>query len=177
MIAASVLIKKYSCAFVNIFHGELSVSVIDNIDRCHKYLKGHREALFYLRLSAIPDSVKDGMLRNLFNNFNLKAPFDSLISILTKDKRLYLIEEIMAKISMLAKQMNGIIDCTVSSAVPLADEQRREIESLLVEKTRKKVRITYVIDKNLIAGIRIVSAIFLWEYSVRQQLRLLEQFI
>ena len=71
---------------------------------------------------------------------------------------------------MIMEQQN-IASFTIESAHPLSAEQEREVADLLAQLTGKTIIYEYMINKDLIAGLRLHSANYLWERSLEQYLR------
>ena len=60
---------------------------------------------------------------------------------------------------------------TITSAIPLMQEDKQIIVHFLTEKTKMTVHADYQTDPTLIAGIRVKSQNYLWEKSVARLLR------
>ena len=127
-----------------------------------------------MKVSAIPDHLKKEFFINLFKKHHAYIEgIDKLIDLLITDKRLMLMADILYEISHLYMQQHAIIDWTISSSDELSPEEKKSLEQFLVQKTAMQIVPTYIIDQTLIAGIRLQSDTFLWEYSVKSQLNAL----
>lgn len=81
--------------------------------------------------------------------------------------------DVVEQIMLAYREHKGLLEVTCRTAVPLTDEQVAAIHEFLHEKTGKKIILIMVIDSSLLAGIRLQSETFLWEYSIGRQLQAL----
>ena len=171
----SVVAKKYAAAFLNVYMSYLKPNFIDRLDNLIKLMGQHREALFYIKLSCIPDTIKKEALNKLFEQFGLEKEFGYLINLLVEHKRLFMLYQVLEYMRELYKQRNGIIECTITYSHPVSREALEEIEAFYEKKSgNTKVIYKAYTDKNLIAGIRIQSDTYLWEHSIAKQLEALK---
>jgi F-type H+-transporting ATPase subunit delta len=71
---------------------------------------------------------------------------------LAENRRLGYIPEISALFDALKDQAEGVVDVTVTSAVPLAAAQQQALSQALERKLKRTVRLHYATDSNLIGG-------------------------
>ena len=69
------------------------------------------------------------------------------------------------------------MEFSVLSAHDLDKKELTTIQHFLEEKTKKTIIYNHKINKDLIAGIRLLSNTLLWEHSIAQQLRDAEQLL
>lgn len=164
----TIVAKKYAQAFANIFLDTLSLQDYDNMQMAAANI--NKQVLFFLRLPVLDSSVKKNALNTLSKRFKLPSSVQRLLHVLLHDNRLFLICDVLRYICSLYRQYKHISEFAIISSHPLTKDKIEVIKHFLVQMTRQNIMYTYKIDKELIAGIRLQSDTFLWEYSIRQRL-------
>lgn len=176
-LAQKALARLYAQAFEQVFTTQLSDAVVQQLWQAVKVLTAQSSVSFYLGLTVISDVEKEKALATFFTGYGCAALLAPLLKLLAEHKRLFLIGEVVEQIIAVYQERHGIVEAQLKTAQPLSAEQQRFIEQYLCTSTAKKVRLTQEIDQTLIAGIRVESAQWLWEYSVAQQLRAIRALI
>lgn len=167
----AILAKKYAAAFLNIFIHELPDSVLDELEALSAFLHAHEQSLFYLKLACIKSNVKRDVLIKLFARFGLCGiPFERFIGLIALHKRLSLITEIVEQLATLYKERKNIVEVEIKSSIPLNDHEQHIFEKFMERALQKTIRYRAIVDASLIAGVRMQSDTWLWEYSIRQKL-------
>ena len=166
----SLLARRYAQAYLNIFGQKYTHEHSMLIAPLMYYMRTHKEALFYLKLSCIKSSVKKNILSKMFAAYGLKDDFDTLLDVLIKHKRLFMLSEVLYCIAQLYKKRNNIIEWTVKSASLMQPEDLEIVYHFLEKKTGMHAEYTYKTDPTLLAGIRLQSNTYLWQHSIRRQL-------
>jgi F0F1-type ATP synthase delta subunit len=167
----NIVARTYARAYMRVFGKELPDDFLHKIQELQLFFKDHREALFYIKISLIPQLIKQQVLLRLCERYGLTIGISQLLTLLANHKRLYLMNKIVNALGEEYKRVQGIESFTVSAAHDLSDDQINEIRTALAQLIRGKVAITIVRDESLIAGFRAISRNYKWEYSVRQLLR------
>ncbi len=171
------LIHKYVRAFLNVHAQQLSDAQVKQIGQISNFFKSHRHTVFFLKLPAQFTAIKEAMIKKLIDQLNIAVSLQSLISLLLKQQRLFLLPAICAAIEQEFEQQNGIMRFTISSSHALSEKQEQLITHFLENKTGKKIEFVEKIDPQLIAGVRLQSDTLLWEYSIAKQLRDAERLL
>ncbi|HVX00005.1 MAG TPA: F0F1 ATP synthase subunit delta [Candidatus Babeliaceae bacterium] len=169
------LAKKYARAFMAIYGDSLTQAIIDQIKALTSYLKHHREAFFYLKLSSINDHVKEEVLQRLYNRFELSPLLNKLTHLLATHRRFFLLPIILEDIVKLYNKAHDIAEYRVSSVVPLSELQKNQIDAFIRQQTGTVPLISYNLNPKLLAGIRIQGDFVAWEQSLQKQLRAIER--
>lgn len=165
----SLISKRYALAFLNIF--SLSREQIDRIKQAISFLDQHDEVFLMLKIPLLAAAKKEEALHDyLINKYALPESFSVLIRVLSAEKRLFIINEVMRWIVQLYQENKEIELFEIASADSLAPEDVRVIEKFLADSTGHSIITQQKIDRDLIAGIRLKSTQHLWEYSIRKQL-------
>jgi F-type H+-transporting ATPase subunit delta len=107
-------------------------------------------------LGAIGDRL-DGQGRNL-------------VQVLIQNQRLGLVSHIRPLYEELRRQHEGVLEATIVSALPIDDEQVRQVVAALETKYARKVNARVEIDAALIGGARIVVGDKVIDATVRGRL-------
>ena len=168
-----VLARKYARAYMAVFGAELPEDFLEKMQAVYEYVTAHREAFFYVKLSLIPAAIKEHILLRAFDRtFHGMVPgYKQLIRLLAEHHRLHLIARVIAALCQEYTYIHGLEEFTITAAQTLDEHQIQEIACALEALTHKKIKINIEKDESLIAGIRALSDVHKWEYSVRQMLR------
>ncbi len=166
----SLLAAKYARAFQHVYATRLTSNDIDAMQKTIALLAHKKDALSYLKI--IPGSLTSivDALKNFLAVQNLSV-LNGMVDLLASHKRLALLVDIMKALCELYNDEHNKIVFTIISAEELTQKHKKDIHSFLEHHFHKNVTLNYRIDKKLIAGIRIESQDFLWEYSVEAHLR------
>ena len=104
----------------------------------------------------------------------LSAEAENFVRVLAENGRLALLPEIRAQFEALKNEREGILEAEVHSAFELSQAQVADLAQRLEKKTGRKVRTKVHLDKDLIAGVRIVLGDKVIDGSARAQLGALE---
>jgi F-type H+-transporting ATPase subunit delta len=167
---AEIIAKKYAQAFLNIFIDDISMEDFHNFCDASHFFSRNKQLLFFLAWPAVHNNVKVQAMHQAFERFKLGKPFTRLIDILSLHKRTYLVLDVLKQLCSLYKERKGIMLFTVAGSHKLANDDLEIIKQFLANVTGRDIIYNYAIDKNLIAGIRMQSDTFLWEYSINRQL-------
>jgi F-type H+-transporting ATPase subunit delta len=104
----------------------------------------------------------------------LSGEAENLLRVLAHNGRLELLPEIRAQFEALKNEREGVLEAEVQSALEMSDAQLADLVLRLEKKTGRKVKAKLEINKDLIAGVKIVLGDKVIDGSVRAQLGALE---
>jgi len=104
----------------------------------------------------------------------LNGEAENFLRVLAQNGRLELLPEIRTQFEALKNEREGVLEAEVHSAFELSDAQMAELAQRLEKKTGRKIRAKLHLDKELIAGVRIVVGDKVIDGSARAQLGALE---
>jgi len=169
------LARRYAKAFNNVFSVNLSLTDVENIAQAADYLALRRRTRFFLRLPVIDVSIKKQVLDLVCKRFSLPLSVEKIIDLLLIHKRSYLLHYVFFYLVELYYAHHAIEIFTITSSHQLSQASSEVIKNFLARRTGSTVIYTNKIDQKLIAGIRLESKSFLWEYSIRKHLRRVRQ--
>jgi len=121
--------------------------------------------------------LSDAQVAGLFISIlagKLNGEVENLVRVLAANGRLELLPEIRAQFDILKNEREGVIEAEVQSAFELSDAQVQDLVQRLEKKTGRKVKARIEINKDLIAGVRVVLGDKVIDGSARAQLGALE---
>jgi len=129
-------------------------------------------------LAAVADpNLSDAKAAGLFIAIlagKLSGDAENFVRVLAENGRLGLLPEIRVQFEALKNEREGVLEAEVHSAFELSEAQLAELVQRLEKNTGRKVRTQVRIDKDLIAGVRIVLGDKVIDGSARAQLGALE---
>lgn len=171
----NLLAKRYAQAMCVTLGDTITPAVAAQIAQYAHFITEHRATLFYLKVSSIPAQTKCAVLEREAEKFGVGNTLAPLFKLLAQHRRLHMIESVLHQIGIVYCALRNIIECTCTSAVLLDNAARARVEQALEKQFDATIRVNYVVDSQLIAGMRIANDEFLWEHSVRGYLRALQQ--
>jgi len=163
--------KKYAQAFMAVFPKTFTLNDIGKIEVAQKFLQAHKKTLFFLQLPQFNEHRKESMIVDLIGHFSLPQTLTKLLLLLIAHNRSFYIPDVLSFIIELYKEQTNSIDFFIKSSHPLDQKQIESIKQFLGRLIGKNIIATPLIDRSLIAGLRLYSNNNMWEYSVRKQIQ------
>lgn len=167
--------RKYAVACLHVFASRFKPDDVHNLMVMSDFLRENHRLVFFLGLPIISQERKNIFLHDLAKRFQLGHLIDPLLDLLLHDKRLFLLADILRLMSQLYREERGIIEFSIASYPRVSAIELEELKQFLARSTGCAIIYTDYEDKNLIAGIRMESTTYLWEYSIAQQLRTMQK--
>lgn len=175
-ISQSPVARKYAQAYLNVFSDQHTFEDFCSLWRASQFLSEHHSLLFYLSLPMIHETDKKRFIDLFFEKFHLFDSLKQLFYLLLKNKHIFLAIDVLQDIYSLYKMQYGISELKISSSLDLSEEKIAEITNFFIKLSGlERVVVHCSVNPALIAGIRLQSETYLWEYSVAQQLQKLKQ--
>lgn len=173
---AKLISKTYGDALFELAVEEDKVdALLEEIEQLQKVLSENAE---FGRLMNHPKVIKEEKIqvaKNVFEGRMSDELLGFLIIIISKD-RYRDIDAILDYFIAEVKQYKGIGIATVTTAVPLRDEQCREVERRLLDTTSyKTMEMNYMLDKSLIGGMLIRIGDRVVDSSIKTKLNELQK--
>lgn len=104
----------------------------------------------------------------------LTGEAENFVRVLAENRRIELLPQIRAQFEALKNEREGVVEAEVHSAFELSEAQIADLVQRLEKKTGRKVRAKVQINKDLIAGVKVVLGDKVIDASARAQLGALE---
>ncbi|MDR3646276.1 MAG: ATP synthase F1 subunit delta [Candidatus Babeliales bacterium] len=169
-IKDSIIAKRYAVAYLNLSLEKLDNEDLLKIRGAYDFLLNNRQAFFLLTLPNISLSDKTYLIDVFLKKFNLSIYLKDLFLLLVEQNRIYLVKDVLKAIITIYQVRRNIMIFDISSSDSLDKNDIDVISKFLYKNTKNEILPLYKIDKSLIAGIKLQSGSFLWEYSIKKQL-------
>lgn len=167
----STLVFKYARAFLNTHCGDMTRAKLDQLTQVAQELEKLNEAFMYVTYAqkGSPEAYKS--ILHFLKKFDADTLLEGMVKFLAQQGRLNLLADILNGIVTLYKEDQAIVVCMVKSSCALTEDQKVLIENSIKDSLAgKQAEITYNLDPDLIAGIRIQIDDCVGEYSVAKQI-------
>jgi F-type H+-transporting ATPase subunit delta len=121
----------------------------------------------------LSDAQAAGIFISVLNG-RLTGEAENFVRVLAENRRIELLPEIHAQFEALKNEREGVVEAEVQSAFELTEAQIADLVQRLERKTGRKVRTKVTINKDLIAGVKVVLGDKVIDASARAQLGALE---
>jgi F-type H+-transporting ATPase subunit delta len=124
---------------------------------------------------AIPSGEKLKVLDAIAARVNMLPQVRNFLAVIMDNQRLSELNEIVAEYHAVVDEQSGVAEAEITSAHPLNDQDRAELESQVAKLAGGRVRTIYRQDETLLGGavVRIGSTVY--DGSIRSQLQQLKQ--
>jgi len=130
-----------------------------------------------VRAAVADPNLSDAKAAGVFISIlsgKLSGEAENFLRVLAENGRLELLPQIRAQFEELKNEREGVLEAEVQSAFELGGAQLAELVQRLEQSTGRKVRTKVSINKDLIAGVKVVLGDKVIDGSARAQLGALE---
>jgi F-type H+-transporting ATPase subunit delta len=168
--------RRYASALADVVieNGEAN-EVQHELEQWSEVLQANPNLQEVLRNPTIPLDQKRAVLNQLIDRAKPRQTTANFLKVLLQNQRLTELPEINHKFAEILDERAGMVAATITSAHPVPDEMQRRLISALTSMTKKKVRLNFEQDSELIGGVvtRIGSTVY--DGSVRNQLNQIKE--
>ncbi len=138
-------------------------------------LAGSRELREVLMNPSIVNEQKLKVLDAIAGRIGMMGQVRNFLAVIMDHQRLAELDEILTEYHEIADEQSGLAEAEITSARPLNDEDRAELEAQVAKVAGGRVRATYREDATLLGGavVRIGSTVY--DGSLRGQFQQLKQ--
>jgi F-type H+-transporting ATPase subunit delta len=173
----SVLSLRYAHAFASVAAAShLDVAAAQQqLSDFSGTLAGSRELREVLMNPSIANEQKLKVLDAIAGRIGMFPQVRNFIAVIMNHQRLDEFDEILTEYHAVADDQSGLTEAEVTSARPLNDNDRAELEAQVQKLAGGRIRTTYSQDATLLGGavVRIGSTVY--DGSIRAQLQQLKQ--
>jgi F-type H+-transporting ATPase subunit delta len=173
----SVLSLRYAHAFASVAASSHldTAAAQQQLNDFSGTLAGSRELREVLMNPSIANEQKLKVLDAISARIGMFPQVRNFIAVIMNHQRLDELNEILAEYHAMADEQSGVAEAEITSAHPLNDQDRAELEAQVTKLAGGRVRATYRQDATLLGGavVRIGSTIY--DGSIRAQLQQLKQ--
>jgi len=177
MAGTTVFILRYANAFASVAastHLDVTAAQQQMKDFASILAESHelREVLMNPSIAA---DQKLAVVDGLAERMGMMREVRNFIAVIMDHQRLNQLDEIIAEYLRVADTSAGLTDAEVTSAHPLDDANRAELESQITRLAGSRVRIAYHLDASLLGGAVVKIGSTVYDGSVRMQLQQMKE--
>jgi F-type H+-transporting ATPase subunit delta len=173
----SVLSLRYAHAFASVAAASHldTAAAQQQLKDFNGTLAGSRELQEVLMDPAIEKEQKLKVLDAIVGRIGMFPQVRNFLAVIIDHQRLHELDEIVAEYHAVADEQSHMTEAEITSAYPLNDQDRAELEAQVARLAGGRVRATYSQDPTLLGGavVRIGSTVY--DGSIRTQLQQLKQ--
>jgi F-type H+-transporting ATPase subunit delta len=173
----SVLSLRYAHAFASVAassHLDV-VAVQQQLGDFSGTLAGSRELREVLMNPSIANEQKLKVLDAIASRIGMLPQVRNFIAVIMDHQRLDELDEILTEYHAVADDQSGLTEAAITSARPLNDQDRAELEAQVARLAGGRVHTTYSQDPSLLGGAVVCIGSTVYDGSIRTQLQQLKQ--
>jgi F-type H+-transporting ATPase subunit delta len=174
-MASSKVANRYSKSFLDT---SIEKNILDKVssdfDLVYRSLIKSPELLRAFKSPVIKTETKQSILAEIFGKLIYKDSLDFLNFVITKGRE-DLFTEILEKFDNLKDEHIGSVKIDVTTAFIFNDEQKIQLQQKFESYLKKKARLTFKVDQNLIGGFVAKVGDTVYNASMIHQLGLLKK--
>jgi F-type H+-transporting ATPase subunit delta len=124
---------------------------------------------------AISPEQKRAVLDAIVRQIGAAKQIRNFVAILIDHRRIAMLDDVAKQFDTELNAQLGLAEAEISSARPLSEDGKRQLESQLERLTGKKVRAHYSSDPELLGGVVVRVGSTIYDGSVRGQLEKMKQ--
>jgi F-type H+-transporting ATPase subunit delta len=175
-MSVETVARRYATALADVVtkNGDAQ-SVEAELKTWEQMMTSNTELLEVFSNPAIAHHSKEKVLENLLDRAKPSKTTANFLRVLLRNNRLTEISEINERFTSVLEERSGIISARITSARPLSDAEKSELQANLEKLTGKRVNTNFETDENIIGGViaRIGSTVY--DGSVKTQLENLKE--
>ena len=124
---------------------------------------------------TIAYEAKRSVLEEIIRRTKVRSSTANFLNLLLKNQRLTELGEIIKRFAHVVDERSGVVAVRVTTARPVSEDAKTDLQRRLVSITGKDVRLTFATDEALVGGMvtRIGSTVY--DGSIRNQLEQMEE--
>jgi F-type H+-transporting ATPase subunit delta len=166
---------RYALALIGVAQ---EMKKLDEVDRDLKFIEkltaGEREFTLFLKSPVITAEKKKRVLREILQGHVGEITM-KFVDLLAAKSREGLLPEIIRQFARLRDDRLGIVNVSARTAVKFTPAQEETLVRQLEGVTKKRVRISYVVDPSIKGGFIVRHDDTVWDASVQNHLKVLRQ--
>jgi len=144
--------------------------ITQNFEHFNKVLKTSNDLLSCIKNPLINSQKKALVLKKICKSFSYNQFFQGFICVLTKHGKINLQEKIFNEYKRIIDLKGGLTEIIVTTSEPLNKDVEQKLKKKLSESLKLKVKLTKIIDKDIIGGIIIKIKSIMIDNSIKTKL-------
>ena len=144
--------------------------ISQNFEHFNKVLKTSNDLFNYIKNPLINSQKKSLVLKKICKSFSYNQYFQGFICVLTKHGKINLQEKIFNEFKRIIDLKGGLTEIIVTTSQPLNKDVEQKLTKKLSESLKLKIKLTKIIDKDIIGGIIIKIKSIMIDNSIKSKL-------
>lgn len=167
--------SRYARALVDVVLDKKIDGAVEQVNSIVGAIRENDELRRVWEAPDIPADQKRRLLDAIGSRIGLSRTVRNFFAILIDHQRIPMVEQIARQFEVELDAALGFAEAQVTSARPLSDEEKRQVESRVAAITGKKVRARYGADPELLGGVMVQVGSTIYDGTVRGQLQKLRE--
>ena len=133
------------------------------------------QAQDYFLSPHISADEKEVAIEKVAQSIDADKTLTQFLKLLNRKNRMFVLPEIVSFFQKLIDDNNGVVRGTVSSAAPLSAEERKEVEAMILLRTKKKAVLSFKEDPSLIGGVVAEVGTYIFDDTIKMHLRKMKE--
>jgi F-type H+-transporting ATPase subunit delta len=147
-------------------------------DELHQYaamIAGHNELREMFANPVIPMDRKQAVLNALVERKPLRETSINFLRLLLANQRLHQLDRVLKSLERELNSRAGILAADVTTARPVSDMQRDQLQNRLAGMTGQEVRLKFDVDPEIIGGVVTRLGSVVYDGSIKSQLERMKE--
>ncbi len=173
----SVVSLRYAHALASVAEAQHldAAAACQQLDDFTQTLAGSRELREVLANPSIAHEQKLKVLDAIAERMGMFRPVRNFIAVVIGHDRLAELDEMVTEFATVSDEQAGMAEAEITSAHPLNDADRAELEAQVAKLAGGRVRATYREDRTLLGGAVVKIGSTVYDGSIKAQLSQLKQ--
>ncbi len=167
--------RRYAEALIEIASEKKELTRIgEDLKFIESCIQGSREFLIFLKSPVINKEKKKDVFKEMFGS-KIYPLTSSFLSFIVDKGREEILSSIITQYFQIMDENLGIVNIEVKAVSDLSEQQTGEIKKKFESMTKKKIRISFSLDKQILGGFVVKMGDTVFDGSVRNQLQMLRE--
>ena len=163
--------RRYANALILSSEDRKELKIItENFEHFNKVLKDSNDLSSYIKNPLINSQKKSVVLKKICKSFSYNQFFQGFIGVLTRHGKINLQEKILNEYKRIIDLKDGLTEIIVTTSEPLHREVEQKLKKKLSDVLKLKIKLTKIIDKEIIGGIKIKVKSIMIDNSIKSKL-------
>ena len=163
--------KRYANALILSSKDRNELKIItENFEHFNKVLRTSNDLSTFIKNPLVNSQKKSFVLKKICKSFSYNQFFQGFIGVLTKHGKINLQEKILNEYKRIIDLKSGYTEVIVTTSEPLNIDVEHTLKKRLSESLNLKVKLTKIIDKDIIGGIIIKIKSIMIDNSIKTKL-------
>lgn len=171
----TVVAKRYAKALFEVAsQQQRTLEVEEELKAVVEAIQSQEEIRLFIATPNISDTDKLNVLRAALQD-KLSEPVMNTVELLVERRRTNILPDLLESYVKYLGESLGLSDAVVYSTYALNDQEKEAVAAEFGQLAHKKIRITNVIDKELLGGLKVIIGDTMYDGSLSSKLARLEK--